>query len=330
MGRKKFTYDINIRSVLNSRYEYQLIFSSYIMAFYILVSSFLFILDFKNNYFNLFIDPVLIILFFFIINKDRGNKILLRFSAFIILFKTLDGSRSAILSLIFICLILNRDLAFFSLNAKVKRNMIIIFLAGILLYFIGGFLRGQSFFENPILIYIYWIAQRFGELDATVLILNDVANYSKIINFNYYINSVVDGLIIGSLSGVETLRASIALKSVYLGVDISEVPLLPYSSDWITMYADAYILFGKYYLIALTIIGYTFTKAYIYSMRISNTALSILLTIIVLYSFMGFLNGWGFDWEIQRIIKLITLSIFTIALSFLISPILKNSIKKIS
>ncbi|MBU4451033.1 MAG: hypothetical protein KKE35_07050, partial [Actinobacteria bacterium] len=153
------------------------------------------------------------------------------------------------------------------------------------------------------------IFDRIGYLDTVAEFIKYCDKYNKIINIPYYFKSIIDQLTPG-FNIFSTPKASNVLYCIYNDLYIpNKIEIFQdrnYHSDIFTLYGEFYILFHKYFaLIICFIISYLFKKIYL-SINSKNEFLNYLYKSLVLYFFSGvFLDSFGLDWSIVRVIQCI-------------------------
>jgi len=153
------------------------------------------------------------------------------------------------------------------------------------------------------------VLDRIGYLDTVADFIANFDKYNKIINVSYYFKSIIDHLTPG-FNFFSTPRASNVLYCIYNDLYIpNRIEIFQerdYHSDIFTLYGEFYILFHKYFaLIICFIISYLFKKIYL-SINSKNEFSNYLYKSLVLFFFSGvFLNSFGLDWSIVRVIQCI-------------------------
>lgn len=157
------------------------------------------------------------------------------------------------------------------------------------------------------------VFDRIGFLDVSVDIIKHKDQYSKIINFKYYIKSIVDNCLTPGFNIFGTPRVENALKYIYSGLpspthqDINNA----YHADMLTIYAEYYVLFGQYpALLVFFISSYIFKRIYS-ALRSENVFLIFLYRAVVLLIFYEWLENFGIDWFVFDLIGIfITVFLF--------------------
>ena len=154
---------------------------------------------------------------------------------------------------------------------------------------------------------------RMGFLDYSVDIIKHQEQYSQVINTKYYLMSIVDNCLTPGFNIFGTPRASNVLKYIYNGCPspTHQDILNAYHSDMFTLYGEYHILFGKYpALLIFFVCSYLFKRIYL-AYRNKNVFLFFLYRAIVLLVFYKWLNSFGVDWLVfESICIFITISLF--------------------
>jgi len=276
---------------------------------------------------------LLLTLLYLIINFRRISiscrLVVLGLIVLFVIFSTLTGSRSSLLTLAVLFLI-----GFLSVKGRIVLNKKYIVLLVLLIPF-SIFLYNLATACRPVFITIpdvfsaqkrlaakqsrYFhrfsrfvnIAQtcesafdRMGFLDYSVDIIKHQEQYGQVINTKYYLKSIVDNCLTPGFNVFGTPRASNVLKYIYnesptpTHQDIKNA----YHSDMITIYGEYHILFGKYpALLIFFVCSYVFKRIYL-ALRSKNIFLFFLYRTIVLLIFYDWLNSFGVDWFVFELI----------------------------
>ena len=148
------------------------------------------------------------------------------------------------------------------------------------------------------------VFDRMGYLDFSVDMIKHQEQYSRVINAEYYLKSIVDNSLTPGFNVFGTPRAENALQYIYKGLpspthqDINNA----YHADMLTIYGEYHILFGKYpALLIFFICSYVFKRIYL-ALKSKNIFLFFLYRAIVLLIFYEWLNSFGTDWFVFDLI----------------------------
>lgn len=265
-------------------------------------------------------------------NMPRSDKVALSllFTVLIILL-TLIGSRSAIITILttLLCVLL-------SFNGVIKLRKHSLLAVPILIplmtlsFFVATYLRddgydpkttvtlaristlkditfigSENISEGEVKLIAAPIFDRAGYLSYAVDVITNHEEYSAVINFEYYLKSIVDNVLTPGFDIFETPRASNAFNRIYTGraIPTKKEAAENYNSEMFTTYGEYYILFGGYWaLIPLFIISFIFKKAY-YSIDTQNIFLYYLYRSLILLVFHNWLISFGFDWMLGEVIS---------------------------
>ena len=224
---------------------------------------------------GIFVKLHLIMLFTFIYLAINAKKIsrrhltifLILFTIFI-LFTTLRGSRSALLTLGYLLLI-----AIFSVKGRFTFNKKAILIGTILIplsvmFFISAtYIRaivpsGSVVSSNQLTILkeanIFGlkdisllcrpIFNRMGFLDYSAVVIRNQERYGKMINFQYYFKSIIDNVLSPGFNVFNTPRVSHCMSYISRGesVPMQKDITAAYQADMPTVYGEYYVLFYGY------------------------------------------------------------------------------------
>ncbi len=292
------------------------------------------------GYIMLFVNVNLILLFTFTYLAMNFNKVsntnrivFLTLITFFIVGTTLSGSRSALLALA--CYLL---VAVLSVNGKIIFNKKMLLISIIIVPVALFFFISATYIRNvdgrhlartkqlsilqevdligskDISLLCRPISGRIGFLDYSTMLIRNQERYSKIINFQYYFESIIDNVLTPGFNVFGTIRVSHAMPyipSMELVPTREEKMQMGYQSDMPTVYGEYYVLFHGYLaLIIFFIFSYTFKKVYL-SIRSKDAFLFYLYRALVLFVFYLWLNSFGIDWMMLDLIGIIiTVSLF--------------------
>ena len=268
----------------------------------------------------------------------RSRLVILGLIGLFVIFNTLTGSRSSLLTLAVLFLI-----GFLSVKGRIVLNkkyialLILLIPLSIFLYNLATVCRpafnkipdvffAQNRFAAKETSYFHHfshfvsIAQtcepafdRMGFLDYSVDIIKHQEQYGQVINMKYYLKSIVDNCLTPGFNVFGAPRASNVLRYIYNG---SPSPthqdiINTYHSDMLTLYGEYHILFGKYLaLLIFFVCSYVFKRIYL-AVRSKNVFLFFLYRAIVLLIFYEWLNSFGTDWFVFELICIfITMFLF--------------------
>jgi len=148
------------------------------------------------------------------------------------------------------------------------------------------------------------IFDRIGFLDYAADMIKNSEQYSKIINFRYYFESIVDNVLTPGFNIFGSPRVSHSISYIARGeaVPTHEFISAAYHSDMPTAYGEYYVLFHGYpALIILFIFSYIFKRIY-QSVRSEDIFLFCLYRALILFVFYLWLNSFGMDWILLDLI----------------------------
>jgi hypothetical protein len=287
-----------------------------------------------------FINCYLILLFTFVyiaINykniKPTYRTILLFLIIIFVLFNTLAGNRSGILTLAVFLMI--ASLSFKGtviLNKKAILIATILIPISIILFYIATYIRQISanrgivstqqlaiikesnIFDTEYNDYLNrTMFFRLGFLDPAADVIKNKERYSRIINIVYYFKSIIDNVLTPGFNVFDTPKVANSLRYIYRDLDLPkhEDIMAAYNSDMLTIYGEYYVLFGGYFaLIIFFIISYIFKTIYL-SVKSKDIFLFYLYRALILFIFYSWLNSFGLDWMMFDIISIfITVFLF--------------------
>lgn len=264
-----------------------------------------------------------------------------------VIFQTLSGSRSGILTLMNFMIF--GTLAVFG-YIKIKRSYILgislLVPVMIALFLIATFIRprleershvGTETFEiikefdiggalkDDAAFILGPVFDRIGFLDYCAEIMSNSDKYAGIFNAIYYAESIIDNVISPGFDVFNVPRTSNALKFIYNREETpkkSRVGQDGYQSDEFTLYGELYALSGKWFaLIPIFFIGF-FSKRFYVMVKDTNKYKFFLKRSFILATYYGLLNSFGLDWVLLDILGIVfTYYIFKRFFKFNISNI---------
>jgi len=285
------------------------------------------------GYIMLFVNVNLILLFTFIYLAMNFNKVsntnrivFLTLIIFFALEVTLSGSRSALLVLA--CYLL---VAILSVKGKIifskKMLLISIIIIPVSLFFfiLATYIRNVdsrhldhtkqlTILKEADLIGSKDISHlcrpifgRIGFLDYSTILIRNQERYSKIINFRYYFESIIDNALTPGFDVFDTPRVSHSMSYISRGESVPTHGDIKaaYQSNMPTVYGEYYVLFHGYpALIIIFVFSYIFKRTYLL-IRKKDAFLFYLYRALVLYVFYLWLNSFGIDWILMDLIGII-------------------------
>ncbi len=234
-----------------------------------------------------------------------------------VFFVSVSGSRSAILVIGILILI-----SFLVVKKRVLVNKWIILTCLILipisifLYIFATFSRGlelretnaisllnlmneQGFFDlERMHFFLGRIFERIGFLDFSASLIAQREKFSVVLNPIYYIKSIIDNVLTPGFDIFNTPRASHALGHVGVGQGIPTRDTIAesYQSDQMGIYGEYYVLFFGYpALVGFFFLAYIFQWLYD-SFRTKNFFLACLYRVLLVNTFLLYMNSFGTDW----------------------------------
>lgn len=286
---------------------------------------------------------LLLTIAYFVINFEvmpRRHKVVLALLFMIlVILLTIMGSRSVFLTLSIctLCVLLS-----FSSTIKISKSslFILLFLVPLmaLSFLAATFLRNEGYdpkttvtlsrivnlgnftiigsediSEDEVKLISAPIFDRAGFLSYAVDVITNHDQYSAVINFEYYLKSIVDNVLTPGFDIFETPRASNAFNRIYTGrpIPTKKEASDDYNSEMFTIYGESYILFGGYLaMIPLFFISFVFKKVYSL-VNARDMFLYYLYRSLILLTFYGWLNSFGFDWMLGEVMSFL-ITIFTL------------------
>lgn len=277
----------------------------------------------------LFMILVYLILFYKRIPRAISYVLLAGVIIFVI-FQTLSGSRSAILTLM--------NFMIFGMLAvygyiKIKRSYILLISllvpVMIALFLVATFIRprleersqvGTETFEvikefdlagtlkDDAAFILGPVFDRVGFLDYCAEIMSNSDKYAEIFNAKYYVKSIIDNVLSPGFDVFDVPRTSNALKFIYNNegpLKKSEVGKEGYQSDEFTLYGELYALSGKWFaLIPVFFIGF-FSKRLYVKVKDPNKYHFFLKRSFILATYYSLLNSFGLDWVALDVVGII-------------------------
>ena len=272
----------------------------------------------------------IILLFTFTLLAYHYNKISLRIRTLfivmilaIIILITLSGSRAGVLSMgmfllmgilavkqrimiskkvILICLIMVPISMSFFVTATFKRQLGITKKVSVEHLYLAK--EDEIFDFNRIEDYLAAIYYRLAFLDYSTVLIANRQNFAKIINVQYYVESIVDNVLTPGFDVFGTARASYALSYVRIGLPIPHKDQIKeaYQSDQMGIYGEYYVLFYGYPALAVFFfLAFMFQRAFV-SFKTTNVLLFCLYRAVLLNLFYIYMNSFGTDWFLLDIV----------------------------
>ncbi len=264
--------------------------------------------------------------------SNKSLRIIVALMVAFVIFVTLAGSRSGILTLAYLILIV-----FLSVKGRITLNRKSI-LIGIMLVFCSFYLfisatyirqlnineavstkqltllKEADFIRSKdISLLCRPIFDRIGFLDYATILIRNPERFGISINFIYYFKSIVDNALTPGFNVFDTPRVSHSLSDISRGesVPTQKDITAAYQSNMLTVYGEYYVLFHGYpALITLFLFSYIFKKIYL-SIRNKDAFLFYLYRALVLFVFYLWLNSFGLDWMLLDLIGIfITVGLF--------------------
>lgn len=234
-----------------------------------------------------------------------------------VFFVTVSGSRSAILVigiLMFISFLVVKKRVV--VNKWIIFGCLIVIPISIFFYIFATFSRGlevretnaisllnmmneQGFFDQErIYFFLGRIFERIGFLDFSTSLITQSEKFSVVLNPTYYTKSIIDNVLTPGFDVFHTPRASHALSHVGVGQGIPTRDTIAesYQSDQMGIYGEYYVLFFGYpALIGFFFLAYIFQWLYD-SFRTKNFLLACLYRVLLVNTFLLYMNSFGTDW----------------------------------
>lgn len=179
-------------------------------------------------------------------------------------------------------------------------------------YFVKGIEYYLNFNYDPLI--LIPIFDRAGFLDFTIDAIKNADSYSYVINLQWQIKSIIDGLTPGFDLFDKPLIAN-ALIGIYSDNEnfFNKINFEGYQSDQINFYGEIFILFGPIFSLPIYLIfGIFFKSMYKFYIK-KNEFNNFVWKSFILYVFILFINSFGLDWTIINSISLF-ISIYLILL----------------
>lgn len=282
---------------------------------------------------TLFINQHIILLFTFAMLAYHYDKISQQLRIlFIIIFlcmvvlMTLSGSRSGFLTvgmlmligilavkqrmmiskkIILICLIIIPVAMIFFVTATFKRQLDIkdtITVEHLYLANDYGIFGSDIMEKNLSLIYY-----RLGFLDWSTELIANRQKFARVINGQYYIESITDNVLTPGFDVFGTAKASNALGYVRSGLPIPHKNQISeaYNSEQMGIYGEYYVLFYGYpALVVFFLLAFAFQRAFV-TFKTTNVLLACLYRAVLLNLFYIWMNSFGMDWFALDIVSAI-------------------------
>jgi hypothetical protein len=246
------------------------------------------------------------------------------------------GNKGYLMQLIFSFLLLHLTVAVeYKFRVKHYLYFIMTITAAFALYFVGNEVRDLarqygSFAEayhdlefykvyelitdNKVYVFSHF-AERIAYLDYATRVIKNSSEYSNILSFPYYAQSLFDYIMPGTYFDVVRANNAIVFYDTYRYVPTyTEYLLEEYHSNQLTAFAELYVLgrgiFGAISIAAVFhLVFYLLYKHTLKACQNRFTISMVNLTFVQFY--FGFLLSFGFDWLIERWIYT-SISIFLI------------------
>lgn len=277
----------------------------------------------KSLFVNLSIIIFMVIVYLMLFGKSIGRKyfIVITFCLFLfILFQTLTGSRSAILTIV--NFVIFSSLSIFN-YVKIRRIYFIFFTLFLpimfVLFMLATFLRprledravvGIQTFEvikefdivatlqdNSNMIFGE-VFDRVGFLDYGSEIISNSSKYSTIFNMKFYTFSIIDNVLTPGFDLFDSPRASNSVRFIYNkeGTPAKSKVGEGYQSDEFTIYGEYYALFwGWFSLIPIFFTAFLIKRYYV-KIKANNIYEFYLQRAFVIYVYYSLLSSFGIDW----------------------------------
>lgn len=147
---------------------------------------------------------------------------------------------------------------------------------------------------------------RAGYLSYAADIIINGIKYQKVINFNYYFESIIDNGLTPGFNVFDKPKAANVLRYIYLGLKSNpthEDVIAEYSSDMFTIYGEYYVLFGGYPALVFLFLFSHFFKRFYLAVRTKNLFLYYLYRAVILLVFHNWLISFGMDWMMMELIS---------------------------
>ncbi|VVB88611.1 Uncharacterised protein [uncultured archaeon] len=250
--------------------------------------------------------------------------------AIFVLFKTISGSRGGILAIVMaaIFVLLSRENKISIKKSTLALILLIIIPISIVSFGyatynrsvinlqqtkeidIGDFISSMSSYQidnqGTLALTLRPVFNRIGFLDMATDIASNSDKYDKVINFEYYLKSIIDRIgITPGFHVFNTYQAAITLRYIYSNMDIPII-MEDYNSDQFTLFGEYYVLFKGYgSLIVIFVLAYVFKILYL-SLKTRDAFSLCFYRAIILYIFYNFwLNSFGTDWLIIETTRLV-------------------------
>ena len=171
----------------------------------------------------------------------------------------------------------------------------------------------QALEHDHIIDYLSLIYYRLGFLDFSTELIANRQKFARIINGQYYAESIVDNVLTPGFDIFGTPRASHALSYTRRNEPVPDIDQImsAYQSDQMGIYGEYYVFFNGYSALAVF-----FFLAFIYqviysNLQTTNGLLTCIYRAVLLNLFYLWLNSFGMDWfAFDLIIAVITTFIF--------------------
>jgi hypothetical protein len=167
--------------------------------------------------------------------------------------------------------------------------------------------------DNDNITIINPIINRASYLDYSIDLIKNSDKYHSVVNVQYYLMSIIDGLTPG-FDVFNVPKSSNSLIGIYgnSGLLKRNDTFYDYQSDQFNVYGEFYVAFYKWFsLIPLFIFSFIFS--FFYYKLSNNESISLIWKCFILFQFFNWLRSFGTDWLfIYLIIEYLSYKIFII------------------
>lgn len=250
----------------------------------------------------------------------------------IVLLFTLSGSRAGVLTVIMLLLM---GILAVKQRIMISKKIILICLIIIpisMIFFVTATFKRELEIKDTITVeHLYMINEqevfsydrmekhlglifyRLGYLDWSTELIADRQKFAKIINGQYYFESIIDNVLTPGFDVFGTPQASHALSYVRRGESIPDKDqiALNYHADQMGIYGEYYVLFYGYPALAVFFcLAFMFQRAFV-NLKTTNVLLTCLYRAVLINLYYIHINSFGTDWfGISIVAAVITTSLF--------------------